>query len=150
MGKLSGSHQDQGRIDSGQWREYRSGIGFGCPNGTCTYDSDGIKSFSAFICTCKDKGELCEYRVLQRIEGMPEIHELRALEAACREVGGLMLAITGATRLYYVAGFTDMRYGKYALANVVRYQLHRNPYNGDGYMFMSKDRQKMKILVYSQ
>ena len=33
-----------------------------------------------------------------------------------------MLAITGATRLYYVAGFTDMRYGKYALANVVRYQ----------------------------
>ena len=60
-----------------------------------------------------------------------------------------MLAITGATKLYYVTGFTDMRYGKYALANVVRYQLHRNPYNGDGYMFMSKDRQKMKILVYS-
>ena len=50
-----------------------------------------------------------------------------------------MLAITGATKLYYVAGFTDMRYGKYALANVVRYQLHRNPYNGDGYMFMSKE-----------
>ena len=68
---------------------------------------------------------------------------------AGRETGGLMLAITGATKLYYVAGFTDMRYGKYALANVVRYQLHRNPYNGDGYMFMSKDRQKMKILVYS-
>ena len=42
-----------------------------------------------------------------------------------------MLPITGATKLYYVAGFTDMRYGKYALANVVRYQLHRNPYNGD-------------------
>ena len=60
-----------------------------------------------------------------------------------------MLAITGATKLYYVAGFTDMRYGKYALANVIRYQLHRNPYNGDGYMFMSKDRRKMKILVYS-
>ena len=60
-----------------------------------------------------------------------------------------MLAITGATNLYYVAGFTDMRYGKYALANVIRYQLHRNPYNGDGYLFMSKDRRKMKILVYS-
>ena len=169
MGKLSGSHQDQGHFDSGllpaqwyrlfpvskmvqetcQWSEYRSGIRFGAPNGTSTHDSGGIKSFPAFICTCNDKGELREYRVFQRIEGMPEIHELRALEAACREVGGLMLAITGATRLYYVAGFTDMRYGKYALANVVRYQLHRNPYNGDGYMFMSKDRQKMKILVYS-
>lgn len=60
-----------------------------------------------------------------------------------------MLAITGATKLYYVAGFTDMRYGKYALANVVKYQLHRNPYNGDGYLFMSKDCRKMKILVYS-
>ncbi|MBR2016122.1 MAG: IS66 family insertion sequence element accessory protein TnpB [Prevotella sp.] len=80
---------------------------------------------------------------------MPEIHKLRALEGAGRETGGFMLAITSATKLYYVAGFTDMRYGKYALANVIRYQLHRNPYNGVGYMFMSKDRQKMKILVYS-
>jgi hypothetical protein len=169
MGKLSGSHQDQGHFDSGllpaqwyrlfpvskmvqetcQWSEYRSGVGSGCTNGISTNDSCGNKSFSASIWTSNDKGELREYRVFQRIEGMPEIHELRALEAACREVGGLMLAITGATRLYYVAGFTDMRYGKYALANVVRYQLHRNPYNGDGYMFMSKDRQKMKILVYS-
>lgn len=59
-----------------------------------------------------------------------------------------MLAITGATRLHYVTGFTDMRCGKYTLANVVRYNLHRNPYNGDGYIFMSKDRKKMKILVY--
>ncbi len=131
MGKLSGSHQDQGRIDSGllpaqwhrlfpvstmvqetgQWSEYRSGIRFGAPNGTSTHDCGGIKSFSAFIRTCNDKGELREYRVFQRIEGMPEIHKLRAFEAACGEVGGLMLAITGATRLYYVAGFTDMRYG---------------------------------------
>ena len=60
-----------------------------------------------------------------------------------------MLAITGATRLYYVAGFTDMRCDKYALANVVRFQLDRDPYNGDGYVFMSKDNRKMKILVYS-
>ena len=95
------------------------------------------------------KAKVNYVNIVQRIEGMPEIHKLRAFEDAGRETGGLMLAITGATRLYYVAGFTDMRYGKYALANVVRYQLHRNPYNGDGYMFMSKDRQKMKILVYS-
>ena len=130
MGKLSRGCQDQGYIYSGllptQWH--------------CLFPVPTMVQE-----TC----QWSEYRVLQRIEGMPEIHKLRALEAACREVGGLMLAITGATRLYYVAGFTDMRYGKYALANVVRYQLHRNPYNGDGYMFMSKDRQKMKILVYS-
>ena len=168
MGKLSRGCQDQGYIDSGllsaqwhslfpvptmvqetyQWSEYRSSIGPGFPNGLGN-DIGGIKSFSASVRTCKGKGELCEYRVFQRIEGMPEIHKLRAFEDAGRETGGLMLAITGATRLYYVAGFTDMRYGKYALANVVRYQLHRNPYNGDGYMFMSKDCRKMKILVYS-
>ena len=45
-----------------------------------------------------------------------------------------MLAITGATKLYYVAGFTDMRCGKFTLANIIRYNLHRNPYNGDGYV----------------
>jgi len=169
MGMLSRCCQDQRYIDSGllpaqwhclvpvpamvqetcQWSEYRSGIGSGSPNRIVTHDVGGINPFSASVRACKGKGELCEYRVLQRIEGMPEIHKLRAFEDAGRETGGLMLAITGATRLYYVAGFTDMRYGKYALANVVRYQLHRNPYNGDGYMFMSKDRQKMKILVYS-
>jgi hypothetical protein len=131
-----------------QWSEYRSGIDSRFSNRIIN-DIEGPNSFSASVRTCKGKGELCEYRVLQRIEGMPEIHKLRAFENAGRETGGLMLAITGATKLYYVAGFTDMRYGKYALANVVRYQLHRNPYNGDGYMFMSKDRQKMKILVYS-
>ena len=116
MGKLSGSHQGQRRIDSGllpaqwhrlfpvptmvqetcQWSEYRSGIGSGCPNGVSTHDSGGIQSFSASIWSCKDKGELREYRVFQRIEGVPEIHELRALEDAGREIGGLMLAITGA------------------------------------------------------
>ena len=59
-----------------------------------------------------------------------------------------MFAITGATRLHYVKGFTDMRCGKYTLSNVIKLQLHRDPYNGDGYIFMSKDRRKMKILVY--
>jgi transposase len=61
-----------------------------------------------------------------------------------------MLAITGATKLYYVSGFTDMRSGKYTLANVVCNSFHRNPYNGDGYVFRSKDGKKVKILVYKQ
>ena len=168
MGKLSRGCQDQGFIDSGllsaqwhslfpvptmvqetcQWSEYRSSISSRFSNRIIN-DIGGTNFFSASVRTCKCKGEICEYRVLQRIEGIPKMYRLRAFEDAGRETGGLMLAITGATRLYYVAGFTDMRYGKYALANVVRYQLHRNPYNGDGYMFMSKDRQKMKILVYS-
>ncbi|MBP7359691.1 MAG: IS66 family insertion sequence element accessory protein TnpB [Prevotella sp.] len=59
-----------------------------------------------------------------------------------------MLAITGATNLFYVSGFTDMRCGKYTLANVVKNIFHRNPYNGDGYVFRSKNGRTVKILVY--
>lgn len=169
MGKLSGGHEDQGYLDSGllptqwhclfpvpamvhetcQWSEYRSCIQSGNSTGINGNSTKRVRTDTPNHGVCKGKSELCEYRVLQRIEGMPEIHKLRALEEVGREAGGTMLAITGATKLYYVAGFTDMRYGKYALANVVKYQLHRNPYNGDGYLFMSKDCRKMKILVYS-
>jgi len=59
-----------------------------------------------------------------------------------------MLAITGAPHLHYVSGFTDMRCGKFTLANIVRYNLNRSPFNGDGFILMSKDRRKMKILVH--
>ena len=59
-----------------------------------------------------------------------------------------MFAITGATRLHYVSGYTDMRSGRFTLANIIRSNLGGDPYNGDGYVFMSKDRRKMKILVY--
>ena len=103
MGKLSGSHQDQGRIDSGllpaqwhrlfpvptmvqetcQWSEYRSSISSRFSNRIIN-DIGGTNFFSASVRTCKCKGEICEYRVLQRIEGMPEIHELRAPEEAGR------------------------------------------------------------------
>ena len=175
MGKLSGGCKDQGCLDSGllptpldlvawlvqEWHclfpvpamvqetcqryKYCSRIGSVYPNGIST----GPKSISASDRRFKDESGLRQYSVQQRAEGILATYRLRALEAVGREIGGTMLAITGATKLYYVAGFTDMRYGKYALANVVRHQLHRNPYNGDGYMFMSKDRQKMKILVYS-
>ena len=120
MGKLSRGCQDQGYIDSGllsaqwhslfpvptmvqetcQWSEYRSGIGSGSPNRIVTHDVGGINPFSASVRTCKGKGELCEYRVFQRIEGMPEIHKLRAFEDAGRETGNLILAITGATSVF--------------------------------------------------
>lgn len=59
-----------------------------------------------------------------------------------------MLALTGANRYYFVEGVTDMRLGQYRLCNVVETQLHRNPYNGDTFIFMSKDRRKTKIVRY--
>ena len=59
-----------------------------------------------------------------------------------------MLALTGANRYYFVEGVTDMRLGQYRLCKVVETLLHRNPYNGDTFIFMSKDRRKTKIVRY--
>lgn len=58
-----------------------------------------------------------------------------------------MLAITGGVTLWYVSGVTNMRYGKDRLFAEVEL-LGRNPYNGDGYVFLSKDRQTLKIIRF--
>ncbi|MBQ9202643.1 MAG: IS66 family insertion sequence element accessory protein TnpB [Prevotella sp.] len=59
-----------------------------------------------------------------------------------------MLALTGAQKYYFVEGVTDMRLGQYRLCKVVERLLHRNPYNGDTFIFMSKDRRVSKIVRY--
>ena len=59
-----------------------------------------------------------------------------------------MLALTGAQKYYFVAGVTDMRLGQYRLCKVVESLLRRNPYNGDTFIFMSKDRRVSKIVRY--
>ena len=64
-----------------------------------------------------------------------------------REAGGAMLAITGATRLWYVSNVTNMRFGKYRLFSEVQSQ-GVNAYNGDAYLFMSKNRRTVKIILY--
>lgn len=51
-----------------------------------------------------------------------------------------MLAITGRVTLWYVSSVTNMRYGKYRLFAEVEL-LGKNPYTGDAYLFLSKDRQ---------
>lgn len=61
-----------------------------------------------------------------------------------REAGGAMLAITGATRLLYVSNVTNMRFGKYRLFSEVQAQV-MDAYNGDVYLFMSKNRRTVKI-----
>ena len=55
-----------------------------------------------------------------------------------------MLAITGATRLWYVSNVTSMRFGKYRLFSEVQAQ-GMDAYNGDAYLFMSKNRRTVKI-----
>ena len=61
---------------------------------------------------------------------------------------GLMLALTGSLRYYFVDGVTDMRLGQYRLCRVIEQLLHRNPYNGDVFIFMSKSRRVLKIVRY--
>lgn len=58
-----------------------------------------------------------------------------------------MLAITGGINLWYVSGVTDMHYGKYRLFAEVEL-LGKNPYTGDAYLFLSKDRQTLKIIRF--
>lgn len=58
-----------------------------------------------------------------------------------------MLAITGGVTLWYVSSVTNMRYGKYRLFAEVEL-LGKNPYTGDAYLFLSKDRQTLKIIRF--
>ena len=59
----------------------------------------------------------------------------------------LLLAVTGGISLWYVRGVTNMRYGKYRLFAEVEL-LGKNPYNGDAYVFLSKDRRTLKIIRF--
>ncbi len=59
-----------------------------------------------------------------------------------------MLALTGSLRYYFVEGVTDMRLGQYRLCRVIEQLLHRNPYNGDVFIFMNKSRRIIKIIRY--
>jgi hypothetical protein len=58
-----------------------------------------------------------------------------------------MLGLNGSIRLWYIEGINNMRYGKYRLFCEVE-ALDMDPYNGDGYIFMSKDRQILKIIRF--
>jgi len=41
-----------------------------------------------------------------------------------------------------------MRLGQYRLCRVIEQLLHRNPYNGDVFIFMNKSRRVIKIIRY--
>lgn len=59
-----------------------------------------------------------------------------------------MLAINGGMRIWYISGITNMRYGKYRLFSEAE-SLGLDPYNGDAYIFMSRNRSMLKIIRYS-
>ena len=58
-----------------------------------------------------------------------------------------MLALNGGIRIWHISDVVDMRYGKYRLLKVIE-EKHLNPFNGDAYVFLSRNRKTLKILRY--
>ena len=59
-----------------------------------------------------------------------------------------MLTISGLKNFYYIPCFTDMRCGYNRLLQIVKQMTHHDPYNGDVFVFMSKDRSKVKMVHF--
>ena len=53
-----------------------------------------------------------------------------------------------AQRLFLVRGVVDMRKSYDTLAAVVIKQLRADPMNGDGFIFVGRDRRRLKLLVW--
>lgn len=58
-----------------------------------------------------------------------------------------MLALSGALKIWHICGVTDMRLGKYRLFGIAG-EKFANPYNGDCFAFLSKNRRTLKIVRY--
>lgn len=61
-----------------------------------------------------------------------------------------MLTINSLRNFYYVPDVTDMRCGYHRLMQIVKHKFHRDPYSGDVFLFMSKDRTKVKIVHFEK
>ena len=67
-----------------------------------------------------------------------------------RETGGLMLSINGLHNFYYLPELHDMRCKAQRICEIIRGRYHRDPLNGDVYMFMSKDQRKVRMIHYER
>ena len=106
----------------------------GSPRGSNT-----LQSLSSYSCNHLYE----QWRIYQAEElKLREPSEIR------RETGGLMLTISGLKRFYYIPGVTDMRCGYSRLLQIVKQMTHHDPYNGDVFVFMSKDRRKVKMVHF--
>ena len=59
-----------------------------------------------------------------------------------------MLSINGLHNFYYLPELHDMRCKAQRICEIIRGRYHRDPLNGDVYMFMSKDQRKDDVTVY--
>ena len=61
-----------------------------------------------------------------------------------------MLTFNGLRNFYYVPDVTDMRCGYHRLMQIVKHKFHRDPYSGDVFLFMSRDRRKVKMIHFEK
>jgi transposase len=61
-----------------------------------------------------------------------------------------MLSITPTQRYFFYSGLTDMRKGFDSLCGLVREEFKMNPMSGDVFIFLSKTRNKIKLLQWQR
>ena len=59
-----------------------------------------------------------------------------------------MLNFSSARRIYVARASQDMRRGINTLSCVVEHELGHEPYMGDCFIFLSRDRKKLKVLIW--
>ena len=59
-----------------------------------------------------------------------------------------MLSINGLHNFYYLPHLHDMRCKAPRIFEIIRARYHRDPMNGDVYIFMSKDQRRVKMVHY--
>ncbi len=59
-----------------------------------------------------------------------------------------MLNITGLRNYYFMPDLYDMRCGAQRVLETIRVKTGRDPYNGDVYIYMSKNRKTVKLVHY--
>jgi len=59
-----------------------------------------------------------------------------------------MLTISGLKNFYFLPHFHDMRCKAPRVSEIIRTRYHRDPFNGDVYIFMSKNHRKVRMIHY--
>ena len=59
-----------------------------------------------------------------------------------------MLTISELRNFYFVPKFTDMRCKAPRMLEIIHSRFGRDPYNGDVFIFMSKDRRRLRLIHF--
>lgn len=59
-----------------------------------------------------------------------------------------MLSLTGAFRYYFCPENVTLRYRHNGLGSFINRELHRDPLNGDVYLFLSKDQKTLRVFYF--